>query len=175
MYKVAADKAILILKCLSPARIIINSPPFINGSTFAAEFKKCGFNVLSFGKSPLSSRDKELIKNLWHDRQKRSVIIEGYFTDIDAGIFTEPYSYVYLYPNISSTYSDIITKVLKSDEPIVESPTITEEIVKLRQLKSKKVAEREIKKFINDCIKQNRENHKKYCELHNDRVFTVLV
>lgn len=175
MYKVASDKAILILKCLSPTRIIINSPPFIDGSTFAAEFKKCGFNVLSFGKNPITLRDRELIKNLWNDKQKRSVIVEGYFTDIDTDIFTEPYSYVYLYPNIASEYSDLITKVLKSDEPIIESPTITEEIVKLRQLKPKKVADREIKKFIDERIKQNRENHKKYCELNNDRVFTVLV
>jgi hypothetical protein len=155
MYKVSADKAINIICCLAPPRIVVNHIAEIDGVEFVNNFKSEGYNVVSV---PLEAKSrKRAFGQIARLLKKADVqlMVEGCFTIEEIREhFSELiiFSYVYLFPNT--------LKVL------------AEHAVRLGVERGSK---EEFTKYINSANEKNKSTYSEHCEEFEDKVFTVLV
>jgi hypothetical protein len=173
-YKVDAIKAYMILRCISPPRILIVSPNFIYGGDFAEQFKNAGFSVLNMHINWQGLSKK--FDRIWNSTAN-SVVIEGNFIDIpDNEKFTGIYTCVYLYPNKSADY---ITKIIDSvkNGKFPKSFFYNDQIGKLRLLLLNNESEfhTQVQIFCKEVIEKNREMYKKYLDYFDNKILTVLI
>lgn len=167
-YRVDEEKAYDILYCLTPPRILVNRPLYVNGRNFVNKFKKEGFSVLS-----LDKLDPAKIKKTWNLSSHNPVIIEGCFENTEDIVsnFTGIYSYIYLYPNTTQNYAHQILDHITSDT------SNTDEIVNIRNLKLKGDPswKKEFELLVGNCAKKNQTLYKEHCKLFDNKILTVLI
>jgi hypothetical protein len=161
-FKTSPEKAHDILYCLTPRKIVVNSPKYIDGGNFVDQFKKEGFGVMSVG--DISGKKRSAIaraKRLWNSDSQNPIIIEGTFESVNdmEKIFTGNYSYVYLYPNTVKVYAD---NIIKSSETDTE----------LQNIKNNKT---EFMELVKNCVEKNNNIYNEHCKAFGGKVFTVLI
>jgi hypothetical protein len=177
-YKTDQDKAYSILYCLTPQRILINSPLGVNGKIFANRFKKEGFSVLSVGVFDLMSASailKNKIKKLWNGKSQNPVLIEGKFSSTEdiAELFTGVYSYVYLYPNSLKGYARMIHDSIVGDNKGAIPNTDKERLEKIRNIPEE--FNKELGLLTKKYSEINRSLYREHCEIFDNKILTVLL
>jgi hypothetical protein len=170
-YKVDSEKGYRILRCLTPPRILINSPPFTNAQDFANKFKSEGFSVLCV--SDLRSESNQAkIKNIWDRNSNNPIIIQFYEPDIKIilDLFKGNYSYVYLYPNNPKEYSNQVIEFLESD---LDASSVT--VLDPNLINTARKSKKETNSFIKNLLDNNRNTYKEHCTVYDDKVFTILI
>jgi hypothetical protein len=177
-YRIDADRAHDILCCLTPLRIVMNSPEFVDGKKFADTFKSDGFSVLSVGNLAREDRKTQIlrIQKIWGPCSVEPVIVEGNFSMDDIfDLFPGVYSYVYLYPNSAKSYAKMIYETMQTIEPCDRiEPEDLQEIARLFAAKDPKW-KKKLEEFTKTRIEANRVEYENQCCSFDDKIFTVLI
>jgi hypothetical protein len=176
-YKTDQAKAIKILRCLTPPRVLVNGPPMVDMSEFVRELGGDGFNaVLAHG----DDASRQRIGKIWKRKGSGSTLVagcipEGWMLDGNEKIFNGSYSYVFLYINNPQEYAKLVMNFIKSSSP----PPAGLDAETRRLITEARAPGADIaglaRRLVAELLKSNRETYQRHCDIFEERILTVLL
>lgn len=175
-YKTDINRVGSILSCLTPQKIIVHIPYYVEIQEFLKFLKEDGFNVMSLGIFDYKNSDEKTIKkinNFWNNNQS-PIVICGTFPNVEDfdKIFTGIYSYIYVYPNSIKKYGEFIISFL--DKKDIWKIDNFQEIKKLKQNKDLSW-KKELENFIKKIMELNQSIFENHSEIFDNKIMVALI
>jgi hypothetical protein len=146
-YKTDLNRARDILTTLCPRKIVIHIPKHCECVELLDAFKHGGYNVLRVDGS--ASAGKKLTR-LWQTEDP--LVVYGTFVpDELSEMCSGHFSMVYVFPNSEKSYAE---QIVQHAEPAVKS---------------------NLREVVSSCMSTHKNHYQKYCDIFEDKVFTVLI